>query len=495
MEKRSREQPGERRLWNAGEAPSPGDPAAGNPPGPNPAPRNTADSSGRLGAAPVGKLLLEFSIPAVVGMLVGTVYNIVDRIYVGQGVDPLGIAGITVAMPLMMLPMAFSMLIGIGANSLFAIRLGEGRREEVEQIMGHAFALLFLIPLASILILLIFMDYILLEFLDTSEAVFPYAKTYLTIILYGGVFSAMGPGINHFIRSDGRPRTSMFTQILGAGINIILDPIFIFAFDWGIAGAAWATIISQFASFLWVMFYWNSRWTRLRFRLRHMRPKLRLSLKIMAIGFAPFAMQIAMSFVSILLNRSLFTYGGDIAVSAMGIVYSILMIVFTPLQGLNTGAQPIIGYNYGAKKYRRVRETYWFGVLIGTAVGVAGFIALQCFPGLFIRVFRNEEGELLDTGIRALRISTLLLPVLGFQMITGNFFQSTGKALQGTLLSLSRQILFFIPLLMVLPRFFGITGVYTAMPAADFCSVLLSVLVMRRELAKLRGLESGAPPA
>jgi putative MATE family efflux protein len=451
------------------------------------------DPTDRLGAVPVRKLLIEFSVPAIVGMFVGTIYNIVDRIYVGQGVDPLGIAGITVAMPLMMLPMAFSMLIGIGANSLFAIRLGEGRRDEVEKIMGHAFVLLLLIPLASILALLFFMDYILLELLDTSEAVFPYAKTYLTIILYGGVFSAMGPGINHFIRSDGHPRTSMFTQILGAVINIILDPIFIFVFDWGIAGAAWATIISQFVSFCWVMLYWNSRWTRLRFRPRCMKLELHLSLKIMAIGFAPFAMQAAMSFVNILLNRSLFIYGGDMAVSAMGIVYSILMLVFMPLQGLNTGAQPIIGYNYGARKYLRVRQTYRLGALAGTAVVAAGFVILQCFPGPFIRIFRNEAGELLDTGIRALRICTLLLPALGFQMITGNFFQSIGKAVQGTLLSLSRQILFYIPLLMVLPRFFGITGVYAAMPAADFCATVLSGLIMRGELAELRRLEKQAP--
>jgi putative MATE family efflux protein len=447
------------------------------------------DSTGRMGTSPVFRLLFEFSVPAIVGMLVGTVYNIVDRIYVGQGVDPLGIAGITVAMPLMMLPMALSMLIGIGANSLFAIRLGEGRRDEVEKLMGHAFALLFLIPLVSIVILLTFMDDILRELLHTSEAVFPYAKTYLRIILYGGVISAMGPGINHFIRSDGHPRTSMLTQILGAVTNIILDPIFIFVFDWGIAGAAWATVISQFVSFCWVMFYWNSRWTSLRFRLRNMRLEWALSSRIIAIGFAPFAMQVAMSFVNILLNRSLFTYGGDIAVSAMGIVYSILLMAFMPLQGLTTGAQPIIGYNYGAGKFRRVRECYKLTVLAGTAVSAVGFIVLQIFPGLFIRIFRNEEGELLDMGIRALRICTLLLPALAFQMSTGNFFQSIGKPLQGTLLSLSRQILLFIPLLMTLPRFFGITGVFTAMPVADFFATLLSALVMRGELKRLRKQE------
>jgi putative MATE family efflux protein len=448
------------------------------------------DPTDRIGTARISKLLFDFSIPAIVGMLVNAIYNIVDRIYVGQGVDPLGIAGITIAMPLMMFIMASSMLIGVGANSLFSIRLGEGRRDEVEKIMGHAFVLLFIIPLVVIVSLFFFMDTILTKFLNASDAVFPYAKTYLRIILYGGVFSAMGPGINHFIRSDGHPRTSMFTQILGAVINIILDPIFIFGFGWGIAGAAWATIISQFVSFCWVMYYFNSPMTKLRFRLRDMRLEAGLCLKIMAIGFAPFTMQLAIGLVNILLNRSLSIYGGDIAVSAMGIVYSILVIIFMPLQGLNQGAQPIIGYNYGAKQYGRVRQTYKLAVLSGTVFVAAGFILIQLFPGLFIRVFRNEEGELLDMGIKALRICTIFLPALAFQIITSNFFQSIGKPIQGTLLSLSRQILFYIPLLLLLPRFFSITGVYAAMPLADGCSILLSILVMSRELKRLTGLQA-----
>jgi putative MATE family efflux protein len=446
------------------------------------------NSTDRIGTEKIGKLLWDFSIPAIIGMVVNAVYNIVDRIYVGQGVDPLGIAGITVAMPLVMILMASSMIIGIGANSLFSIRLGEGRREEVEKIMGHALALLFLIPALVVALLLIFMDTILLDILKTSEAVFPYAKTYLRIILYGGIFSAMGPGINHFIRSDGHPRTSMFTQILGAVINIILDPIFIFGFGWGIAGAAWATIISQFISFLWVMLYFNSRYTKLRFHIRDMKLTLDLSLKIMAIGFAPFAMQMAIGLVNILLNRSLFRYGGDVAVSAMGIVYSILVMVFMPLQGLNQGVQPIIGYNYGAKKYHRVKEAYKLAVFFSTLFVSLGFILIRLFPGFFIAVFRNEQGELMDLGVRVLQICTLFMPALGFQIITSNFFQAIGKPLQGTVLSLSRQILLFIPLLLILPRFFGLTGVFIAMPAADVGATALSAFIMFREVKRINRL-------
>jgi putative MATE family efflux protein len=446
------------------------------------------DPTARLGTDRIGKLLLDFSIPAITGMFVNAIYNIVDRIYVGQGVDPLGIAGITIAMSPMIILMASSILIGVGANSLFSLRLGEGRRGEVEKIMGHAFVLLFLVPAIVTVTLFVFMDPILIHILGVSEAVFPYAKTYLRIILYGGIFSAMGPGINHFIRSDGHPRTSMFTQILGAVINIILDPIFIFGFGWGIAGAAWATIISQFISFLWVMFYFNSSYTKLRFRLRDMKLEPKLTFTILTIGFAPFAMQLAMGLVNIVLNRSLFFYGGDIAVSAMGIVYSILVIIIMPLQGLNQGAQPIIGYNYGAKQYGRVREAYKWAVISGSVFAGAGFILLQLFPGLFIAIFRNEQGELMDTGIRILRISTIFLPVLGFQIITSNFFQAIGKPIQGTILSLSRQILLYIPLLLILPRIFGLLGVFSAMPAADGGSVILSAIVMLGELKRMKKL-------
>ncbi|MDR2536590.1 MAG: MATE family efflux transporter [Treponema sp.] len=448
--------------------------------------KNNVSSSDRLGTERIGALLIKFSIPAIIGMLVNAIYNIVDRIYVGQGVDPLGIAGITIVMPLMMILMASSMLIGIGANALFSIRLGEGRRDEVTKIMGHAFALLFLIPGIVIVVCLIFLDPILIHVLGASEAVFPYAKTYLQIILYGGVFSAMGPGINHFIRSDGHPRTSMFTQILGAVSNIILDPIFIFVFNWGIAGAAWATCISQFISFIWVMFYFNSKWTDLRFRLADMRLELKRSLHIMAIGFAPFAMQLAIGVVNILLNRTLFLYGGDIAVTAMGIVYSILVIIFMPLQGLNQGAQPIIGYNYGAKKYERVKKTFKWAVISATFFVSLGFIVVQLFPRFFISIFSKEQGELMEMSVRTIRICTLMLPFLGFQILSSNYFQSIGKPVQGTVLSLSRQILFYIPLLFILPKLFGIQGVFFAMPAADLGATILSALIIWRELNRLK---------
>jgi putative MATE family efflux protein len=444
------------------------------------------NATDRLGTEGIGKLLLDFSVPAAIGMVINTIYNIVDRIYIGQGVDPLGIAGIAIVMPLMMVIMASSMLIGIGANALFAIRLGEGRRDDVERIMGHAFALLFLVPGVVILFCFLFLDKLIINVLGASETIFPYAKTYLRIILYGGVFSAMGPGINHFIRSDGHPKTSMLTQIIGAVLNIILDPIFIFVFGWGIAGAAWATIISQFASFAFVMAYFNSRFTPLRFHIRNMKLSLKLSFNIIAIGFAPCVMTVAMGLVSVIQNHSLNRYGGDMAVTTMGIVSSIIMLIFMPLQGINQGVQPIIGFNYGAKKYGRVREAYWLSVKAGTVILGAGFVLLQVFPHLFTALFTQEGGELMKMCTRAIRICTAALPLIGFQVITSNYFQSVGKPVQGTILGISRQLLIFIPLLLILPRFLGLNGVFLTMPVSDILSVVLSAVFIRRELKRLR---------
>jgi putative MATE family efflux protein len=446
------------------------------------------DQTGRIGSAKIGKLLWDFSVPAIIGMLVNAVYNIVDRIYVGQGVDPLGIAGITIVMPAMMVLMALSVLIGVGSNALFSIRLGEGRRDVVEKIMGHAFVLLFFIPTIMIALCFIFLDDIIIHVLGASEAVLPFAKTYFQIILYGAIFNAMGPGINHFIRSDGHPRTSMVTQLIGAILNIILDPIFIFAFGWGIAGAAWATIFSQFVSFVWVLWYFNSKRTALRFRPRNMKLEGRLVLTIMSLGFAPFVMQLSMSLVGIVQNHTLNTYGGDTAVSAMGIVYSIIIVFFMPLQGITQGAQPIIGFNYGAKKYDRVIKTYKWAVIAGTAFITTGFLLIQIFPRFFVALFRNEEGALMDMSVYCLRASSLFFPIIAIQIFTSQYFQAIGKPIQSTILSLSRQLLFYIPLLLLLSGTFGLHGAFFAMPAADVLSVLLSAFFMAFELKRLAKL-------
>jgi putative MATE family efflux protein len=298
----------------------------------------------------------------------------------------------------------------------------------------------------------------------------------------------MGPGINHFIRSDGHPRTSMVTQLIGAVINIILDPIFIFGFGWGIAGAAWATIFSQFISFVWVIWYFNSKQTSLRFRPRNMKLEKRLVLTIMALGFAPFAMEFSMSIVAVIQNHTLNTYGGDTAVSAMGIVYSVIIVFIMPLQGITQGAQPIIGFNYGAKKYDRVIKTYKWAVIAGMAFITTGFLLIQISPKFFVALFLNKEGAFMDMSIYCLRVSTMFFPLIAFQIVTAQYFQAIGKPVQSTILSLSRQLLFYIPLLLLLPKIFGLPGAFFSMPAADILSVILSVFLMGFELKRLSKL-------
>jgi putative MATE family efflux protein len=447
-----------------------------------------ASSSDRIGTEKIGKLLWTFSVPAIIGMLVNAIYNIVDRIYVGLGVDPLGIAAITLVMPLLMLIQSSSMLIGIGANSLFAIKLGEGKRHEVESIMGNAFLLLLLIPGTVVLMSAIFIDPIMTKLLGVSEDVYPFAKTYLSICLIGGLPFAMSPGLNHFIRSDGHPRTSMLTQLIGAVINIILDPIFIFGLKMGIAGAAWATILSQYISFAWVLYYFNSRHTKLRFRAREMPLKPNVVFRILSIGFAPCVMSIAMSLIQVFMNNSLLKYGGDLAVAAMGIAFSLLIICFMPLQGIGQGSQPIIGYNYGAKKYDRLMQCYKTALICGTLFLTLGWIVVHLFPHVLIRIFTKEEGELLELGIYALKTVTLMFPVIALQILTTTYFQAVGKPLQSTIIGMSRQLLFYLPMLFFLPRHFGLKGVFWSLPASDVLSVTFCAFFMSAEWRKLKKL-------
>jgi len=444
----------------------------------------------RIGTEPVGRLLLAFSIPAIIGMLVNAVYNIVDRIYLGQGVDSLAIAGVGVVMPVMMIIQAVSMLVGIGANSLFSIRLGEKRSDEVEKIMGHAFAMLFLLPAVCITVCMIFIEPILRDVIKVSDQIYPYAYSYLRIILYGSIFAAMSPGLTHFIRSDGHPKTSMVVQIVGAVTNIILDPIFIFTLDLGVAGAAYATIISQFVSFVFVMGYFSSKWTRLRFRFKNMRLNAKLTGNILAIGFAPFIMQFAMSLVGMLQNATILKYGGNEALTAMTILFSVLTVIMMPLMGIGQGAQPIIGYNYGAKQYDRVKKCFKYSFIAYTSVLSVGFLGTHLVPGFCFSLFSNDTGSLRELGILTMRICTSAFPIIAMQMMGGQLFQAIGKPIQGAILSLSRQMLFFIPALLFLPDLFGllgfrqIYGVYWTFPISDVLSAVLSGTLVFREFRR-----------
>jgi putative MATE family efflux protein len=438
----------------------------------------------QLGEDKISKLLIQFSIPAIVGMLVNGMYNVVDRIFIGRGVGSEGIAGITIGFPLMLLIMAFGMLVGIGATAQISIRLGEQKKNEAELILGNCFSLLIILSLGLTLFGLVFLDP-LLRFFGASPAIFPYAHDYMKVILAGAVFQGIGFGMNNIIRADGHPGTAMLTMIAGAILNALLCPVFIFWLKMGMRGAAFATVISQVFTAVWVLAYFLGKHSHLKIRWPNLKLKLPVIGSIIAIGFAPFAMQVAASILNIILNNSLKVYGGDLAVSAMGIVYSILMLILMPLFGINQGAQPIIGYNYGAQKFDRVKKTLKLAILAATAIVVFGFIMTRMIPEQLIRLFNDEDERLVELGTQTLQVFLLMLPIVGFQIVSSNYFQAVGKPIQAMILSLSRQVILLIPALLILPGFFGFNGVLAAGPVSDFGSSLLTGLWLFYELKHL----------
>lgn len=442
------------------------------------------DHTKQLGEEKVLKLLLKFSIPAITGMLVNALYNVVDRIFVGNGVGSIGIEGITIAFPVMIFIMACGMLIGIGANSLISIRLGQDKKEEAELIMGNAMVLLIGISLIITVAGLIFIEPLLNAF-GASAAVLPYAMSYMQIILWGTVFQSVGFGMNNFIRAEGHPGIAMFTMLIGALLNTVLDPLFIFVFHWGIRGAALATIISQAVSAIWVLYHFLGGKSILKVHLKNLRLDFGTVKIIILLGSAPFAMQMAASLLNVVMNRTLLYYGGDIAISGMGVVNSVAVLFLMPIFGINQGVQPIIGYNYGAKKYDRVKEALKLGIFGATTIVLAGFIVTQLFSQEIVALFNHKDAELIAFGARAIKIFLIFLPIIGFQIVSANYFQAVGKAKQAAFLSLSRQVVILIPAILILPKFFGLDGALMAGPVSDLVSSILTGIFITVELKHL----------
>jgi putative MATE family efflux protein len=432
----------------------------------------------------VSKLLLRFSIPAIVGMLVNALYNVVDRIFVGNSVGTLGIAGITVGFPLMLLMMAFTMLIGLGANSLVSIRLGEKKKEEAELILGNAIVLLIIVSLAFTVAGLVFLNP-LMRFFGASRQVLPYANAYMQIILVGTVFQGIGFGMNNFIRGEGNPKTAMLTMIIGAVLNAILCPVFIFGLRMGIRGSALATVLSWTVSALWVTGYFFFGKSSVKIRRHNLKLDRQTVLQIIMLGLAPFSLQVAAGLVSVIFNKSLVYYGGDIAISGMGIIISIFTVILMPLLGINQGMQPIIGFNYGARRYDRVKEAFKLAIMAATALVTFGFLMIEIFPKQIVGIFNSSDPELLEFTTWALRVFLIFLPVVGFQIVSANYFQAVGKPKQAAFLSLSRQLLFLIPTVLILPLFFSLHGVIMAGPVADLASSVLTGIWIYRELKHL----------
>lgn len=451
------------------------------------------DRTQELGKEKISKLLVKFSIPAIVGMVVNSLYNVVDRIFIGQGIGSLGIAGITIGFPIMLVSMAFAMMIGIGATSLISIKLGEQKQKEAELVLANAMILLIIISLLFAGLGLTFLDS-LLHFFGASETVLPYASQYMQIILSGTVFMAIGFGMNNFIRAEGNPRVAMYTMLIGAILNTILDPIFIFLLDWGIRGAAFATILSQAATSLWVLYYFFSGSSRLRIIKANFKLIPAVVARIMVIGLPPFTMQIAASVLTVILNNSLSTYGGDVAIAAMGIINTISMLILMPIFGINQGSQPIIGFNYGARQYDRVKETLKLAIIAATMIVTIGFFVTRIIPQQLIMLFNREDQELIALGTEAVRVFLIGLPIIGFQIVGANYFQAVGKPTQAMILSLSRQVLVLIPLVIFLPKYFGLYGLLYAGPLSDMVSFLVTGFWLLMEMRYLDNKHCASDP-
>jgi putative MATE family efflux protein len=434
-------------------------------------------------------------------MLVTALYNVVDRVFVGRGVNELALAGLSLVLPLMTISMAFAMLFGVGSANLISMRLGQGKRKEAENALNHCFWLLAIVGIVLMVAELAFLDFIL-SLLGAQEGsvALDYARRYYRIILYGHVFMTVGFGFSHCARAQGFPIIAMIGMFIGAGLNMILDPLFIFVFKWGVEGAAIATIISQFCSAAWVLVFSFGKKAVIKLRLGDFRPSMRMTLQIMAFGSAQFFLQFIMSGVQLLYNTSMGWYGaaglgvdngGDVALSGLNIAGSVMMLILMPIFGINQGAQPILGYNYGAKKFNRVLKAYLGAAGAATVVCTVGFIVVQAFPEFLVSIFApNGSGALLRFTPIAMKRQMLMLPLAGFQIVSANVFVVTGRPKISIFLSMLRQCIALIPCILIFGHIWGLYGVLASAPVADGFSFILTGIMILSELKKLRGAEA-----
>ncbi len=439
----------------------------------------------RLGEDKITKLLIEFSLPATVGMLVNALYNIIDRMYIGNSPDlgALGIEGITISFPLTLILMALAMLFGVGGANLFSIKLGEKDPKQAAKYLGNAVTMLLGVAIIFTLISVVFLQP-LLKLVGASAQVLPYAKEYMDIVLWGSILQALSMGLNNFMRADGSPKLAMISMFLGAGFNIVFDPIFIYGFRWGMKGAALATVGGQLLTAVWVLAYFTGKRCSINLKLQNMKLELKLVTSIIRTGIPSFLRQIANSLMNVILNKSLLMYGGDIAVSGIGVINSIQTLMIMPVFGITQGAQPIIGYNFGAKKLARVKEGLKWAILIATGVVIFGWLITRVFPNELIRMF-SDDAELILFGGKAINIWFLCLPVVGFQVVSASYFQAVGKARISTFLTSTRQLIILIPAVIILPKYFGLYGILFAAPMADLLSSLLTGIWIWIDLKRL----------
>lgn len=442
-----------------------------------------------LGEESIGKLLLKYSIPAIIGMLVNALYNIVDRMFIGRipDVGSLALTGVGITMPIMSILLACGMLIGIGATANISLNLGRGKRDIAEKLIGNSITLSLILGAFITIIALIFLNPILNIF-GASDNTLIYAKQYITIILFGCTFNILSFSLSSTVRADGNPKMASLTMVIGCITNVILDYVFVFILNMGIKGAAFATAISQALSFFIILYYYTKGKSNLKLKLSNLKLEKSLVLMTFSIGVAPFATQIANSLVQVIANNSLKVYGNDLSIAAMTIIGSINMVFMMPIFGINQGCQPIIGFNYGAKKYDRAKKTFLIATITATIICIVGGILIQFFPEVAISMFNNDP-ELSTVAIKGVRIYLLMMPIVGINIVATSYFQSIGKAKLSMFVSLLRQVILLIPFTLILPLFIGLDGVWAAGAFADFFSVVITIILIKKEFKSLNKLE------
>lgn len=437
-----------------------------------------------LGTKPVSKLLAQYALPAIIAMTAASLYNIIDRVFIGQVVGPMAISGLAITFPFMILAAAFGAAVGVGAATTISVKLGQKDYESAENTLGNTITLNLIIGLAFGGICLLFLDPIL-RFFGASDTTLPYARDFMQIILAGNVFSHMCFGMNAVLRAASKPRMAMFATIFTVAMNILLDAVFILWWHWGIKGAAFATVISQVLALCWQMKLFSNKNELLHLKRGIYKLKANLVRNIISIGISPFLMNACACIIVIFINNQLVKFGGDIAVGAYGIANSIAMIFIMFVIGLNQGMQPIAGYNYGAQQYGRMMRVVKLSIITAICIMLTGWTLAMFAPYYCARMF-TKDPELIKGSIKAIQIIMMMYPFIGCQMVITNFFQCIGKVKISIFLSLSRQLLFLLPLLVLLPNFYGINGVWASMPTSDLISVIVAISIMTVYLRRFK---------
>lgn len=436
--------------------------------------------SERLGTEEIGSLLIRLSTPAMIGMFVTALYNVADAIFIGRGVGTLGLAGVSIALPFQMLLMALAGMVGMGGGSIISRRLGERNLEEANRVLGNVIDLVVIIGCIAALCVLMFVEP-LLVFIGSTPAILPYAEDYLSIVLAGSVLFGFAMSTNNIVRAEGNARLAMVTMIFSAGINLVLDPIFIFGFHWGVRGAALATIIAQTCGACLMVWYFASGRSSLNIAPKYFRPDMSTVRQIMIIGSPIFVRHSAGYVMFVIVNSLLVTHGNEVSVAVFGVVNRVLMVFLMPTMGIIQGMQPIVGYNWGARDMERVKETVSLAVKYSTVISVAASVIMMIFPSYLIRIFSADQA-MIEGGTLALRFIFAAAAVIGAQMVAGGFYQALGKANQALILGMARQVLFFIPLVLVMPGIWGLNGVWAAFPLADICAFGLAAAMFYRDV-------------